>query len=70
MEKPKVKGIKLVTDETENRRYVQIDLTTLVKEPDAVGEYLDGLIAMERRNEPSVPHEKVMRDLRKRADRK
>jgi hypothetical protein len=70
MEKPHVKGIKLVTDETENRRYVQIDLTTLVKEPDAVEEYLDGLIAMERRNEPSVPHEKVMRDLRKRADRK
>lgn len=70
MEKPHVKGIKLVTDETENRRYVQIDLTTLVKDPDAVEEYLDGLIAMERRNEPSVPHEKVMRDLRKRADRK
>lgn len=70
MEKPHVKGIKLVTDETENRRYVQINLTTLVKEPDAVEEYLDGLIALERRNELSVPHEKVMRDLRKRADRK
>ncbi|MCB0772467.1 MAG: hypothetical protein KJZ58_13515 [Flavobacteriales bacterium] len=70
MGKQHVKGIKLVTDETENRRYVQIDLATLVKEPDAVEEYLDGLIAVERRGQPSVPHEKVMRDLRKRADRK
>ncbi len=50
-----------ITDETEKRRYVQIDLGTLAKEPEAVDEYLDGLIAQERRNKPSIPHEQVMR---------
>jgi hypothetical protein len=70
MKSPGLKGVRLITDETENRRYVQIDLVTLAKEPEAVDEYLDGLIAQERRNEPSIPHEQVMRALYKRAGRK
>ena len=65
-----IKGVKLITDETENRRYVQIDLVTLAKEPEAVEEYLDGLIAQSRRSEPTVPHEVVMRAVYKRAKRK
>lgn len=65
-----IKGVKLITDETENRRYVQIDLHTLAKEPEAVSEYLDGLVARSRRSEPTVPHEQVMRALYKRAKRK
>jgi hypothetical protein len=43
---------------------------TLAKEPKAVDEYLDGLIAQERRNEPSISQEKVMRALYKRAGKK
>lgn len=70
MKTPALKGVRLITDETENRRYVQIDLATLAKEPEAVDEYLDGLIAQERRNEPSIPHEQVMRALNKRAGKK
>ena len=70
MKTPGLKGVRLITDETENRRYVQIDLVTLAKEPEAVDEYLDGLIAQERRNEPSIPHEQVMHALYKRAGRK
>ena len=58
--KRSLKGVKLITDETENLRYVQIDLATLLSEPEAVDEYLDGLIAKARRGEPSVAHEKVM----------
>ena len=65
-----IKGVKLITDETENRRYVQIDLVTLAKEPEAVEEYLDGLIALARRGEPSVPHEEVAKAVYKRAKRK
>lgn len=65
-----LKGVKLITDETENRRYVQIDIRTLVKEPEAVDEYLDGLIAKERQDEPTVPHEEVMRAVYKRAKKK
>ncbi len=70
MKSATLKGVKLITAETENRRYVQIDLVTLAKEPEAMDEYLDGLIAKARRNEPTVPHEQVMRDLRKRAKQK
>ena len=65
-----IQGVKLITDETENRRYVQIDLLTLAKEPEVIEEYLDGLIAQSRRNEPTVPHEQVMRAVYKRAKRK
>lgn len=65
-----IKGVKLITDETENRRYVQIDLVTLAKEPEAVEEYLDGLVALARRNEPSIPHEEVAKAVYKRAKRK
>ena len=65
-----IKGVKLITDETENKRYVQIDLVTLAKEPEAVEEYLDGLVALSRRNEPSIPHEEVMKAVYKRAKRK
>ncbi|MBV6406403.1 MAG: hypothetical protein IT228_08645 [Flavobacteriales bacterium] len=70
MKTPGIKGVRLITDETENRRYVQIDLVTLAKEPEAVDEYLDGLIAQARRDEPSIPHEQVMRALYKRAKKK
>ncbi len=66
----KLKGVTLLTDETAGKRYVQIDLVTLANEPEAVEEFLDGLIAESRRNEPSVPHEQVMRALYKRAGRK
>ncbi len=66
----KLKGVRLLTDETDHRRYVQIDLKTLASEPEAVEEYLDGLIAESRRAEPSVPHEQVMKALYKRAKRK
>ncbi len=65
-----IKGVKLITDETENRRYVQIDLVTLAKEPEAVEEYLDGLVALARRNEPGIPHEEVAKAVYKRAKRK
>ncbi|MBK8497556.1 MAG: hypothetical protein IPL52_01755 [Flavobacteriales bacterium] len=65
-----IKGVKLITDETENRRYVQIDLVTLAKEPEAVEEYLDGLIAQSRRGEATVPHDQVMRAVYKRAKRR
>lgn len=70
MKSPSLKGVRLITDETENRRYVQIDLVTLAKEPEAVDEYLDGLIAQGRKNEPSIPHVQVMRALYKRAGKK
>jgi len=70
MSTKKLKGVRLVTDETEQRRYVQIDLLTLAKEPEAVEEYLDGLIAESRKNEPTIGHDALVRSLKKRAGRK
>ena len=70
MGKNKLKGIRVLTDETEGKRYVQIDLVTLASEPEAVEDYLDGLIAEARRHEPTVSHDTVMRSLKKRATRK
>ena len=70
MARTKLKGVRLVTEGPEHKQYVQIDLVTLAKEPEAVEEYLDGLIAESRRNEASVSHEAVMRSLKKRATRK
>ena len=61
----KLKGVKLLTDETEGKRYVQIDLATLAKEPEAVEEYLDGLIAESRRNERGEIHASVNRKLQR-----
>lgn len=70
MSKSKIKGVRLLTDETEGKRYVQIDLVTLAKEPEAVEDYLDGLIAESRKGEPTVSHDVVLRSLMKRAGRK
>ena len=60
----KRKGISLLTDETAKKKYVQIDLEMLLKEPEAVEEYLDGLIAESRRNEPSEDHDEVIRKIK------
>ena len=70
MGKSKIKGVRILTDETEGRRYVQIDLVTLAKEPEAVEDYLDGLIAESRKGEPTVSHNAVLQSLKKRATRK
>ncbi len=70
MNKTIPKGISLLTEENSKRRYVQIDIATLAKEPDAVEDYLDGLIAEARRSEPTISHDEVLRTMAKRGKRK
>lgn len=57
-----MEGIVFITDETNNRRFVQIDIDKYG------GEYLqdliDGLVADSRRNEESVSFEEVLAGLR------
>ncbi len=60
----KRKGISLLTDETAKKKYVQIDLEMLLKEPEAVEVYLDGLIAESRRNEHSEDHDAIVRKIK------
>lgn len=57
-----MEGILYLTDENNKRKFVQIDLEKYG------GEYLqdliDGLVAESRKNEESIPYEKVMIDLK------
>ena len=64
-----MKGVSILYDEKRKKRIVQIDLEEISKDPEAFEDLLDGLIAEERRNEPSISHKTVMRSLRKRAER-
>ncbi|HRO99134.1 MAG TPA: hypothetical protein PLN54_06825 [Flavobacteriales bacterium] len=65
-----MKGVTILFDEARKKRIVQIDLDRLSKDPEAIEDLLDGLIAEQRRNEPTVSHEAVVRSLKKRAARK
>ncbi len=65
-----MKGVTILFDEARKKRIVQIDLDRLSKDPEAIEDLLDGLIAEQRRNELTVSHEAVVRSLKKRAARK
>ena len=57
-----MEGILYLTDDQNKKRFVQIDIDKFG------GEYLqdliDGLVADSRRNEESIPFNKVMQDLK------
>lgn len=65
-----MKGVTILFDEARKKRIVQIDLDVLSKDPEAIEDLLDGLVAEQRRNEPTVSHEALVRFLKKRAVRK
>lgn len=65
-----MKGVTILFDEARKKRIVQIDLDQLSKDPEAIEDLLDGLIAEQRKNEPTVTHEALVRSLKKRAARK
>lgn len=65
-----MKGVTILFDEARKKRIVQIDLDVLSKDPEAIEDLLDGLIVEQRKNEPTVTHEALVRSLKKRALRK
>lgn len=65
-----MKGVSILYDERKKKRIVQIDMDVLSKDPEAIEDLIDGLIAQGRRNEPTVSHESLMRSLKKRSARK
>ena len=65
-----MKGVTILFDEARKKRIVQIDLDQLSKDPEAIEDRLDGLIAEQRKNEPTVTHQALVRSLKKRAARK
>lgn len=49
-----MKGVEILYDDKGNKRYVQLDVKTIVNEPEAVEELLDVIICEARKNEPSI----------------
>ena len=70
MTRPTLKGVSIIYDAVKKKHYVKIDLATLAKEPDAVEDLLDGLVAESRRGEPSVSQQEVERQLQAKRKRK
>lgn len=57
-----MEGIKYITDENTKKRYVQIDVTQFDEE--YIEDLIDGLVADARKDEPSVPIENVIAELK------
>ncbi len=54
-----MKGVEILYDDKGNKRYVQLDVNTIVNEPEAVEELLDVIICEARKNEPSISLEEL-----------
>lgn len=64
-----MKGVSIIRDETRRKRYVQIDISLIEKDPELVEDVLDVIIAESRRNEPTITLEEFERRLKKRYKR-
>jgi hypothetical protein len=60
-----MKGISYITDDKNRKTAVVIDLKTLNKQAEAIEDLLDVIIAESRREEESIPFEKVVKSLKK-----
>ena len=58
-------GVSFVTDDTNRKVAVQIDLETLEQYQENVEDLLDGIIATMRSDEETVPLDEVIENLRK-----
>ena len=58
-----MEGILYLTDEANNKKYVQIDIEKYGEE--YIEDLIDGLVANSRRNEESVPFEEVIEKLKR-----
>ena len=55
----------IIQDETSKKRYVQIDMDLIVRDREAVEDYLDAILIDSRREEPSVSLEDFEKRLNK-----
>ena len=60
-----MKGVSFVTNERNERISVQIELKTLEKHQEALEEYLDVIIAENRKNDEGVSWEQARKELKK-----
>ncbi len=60
-----MKGVSFITDETNKRHFVQIDLKAIEKHEEEIHDLIDVLVAESRRVENSIPWKQVVKSLRK-----
>jgi hypothetical protein len=60
-----MKGVKYLTDETNKKIAVQIDLKLLEKYDEEMEDLIDGIIAESRKQEPRKPLAEVIKNLKK-----
>ena len=59
-----MKGVTFITDETHNKRFVQIDLDRLEKHQDEIEDLLDVIVAESRKDDDEVSWDKLKKQLR------
>ncbi|MFA9214835.1 MAG: hypothetical protein ACEQSR_13485 [Candidatus Methylacidiphilales bacterium] len=60
-----MKGVSFVTNDKNEKIAVQIDLKSIVKQRKAIEDFLDGIIAVRRKDEEKVSLSKVISNLQK-----
>ena len=59
-----MKGVTCITDETHNKRFVQIDLDRLEKYQDEIEDLLDVIVAESRKDDEEVSWNELKKQLR------
>ena len=59
-----MKGITFITDETHNKRFVQIDLEELEKHQNKIEDLLDVIIAESRKDDKEISWEDIKAQLK------
>ena len=64
-----MKGVSILFDERRKKRIVQIDMDALNKDPEAIEDLLDMLIAESRRKEPTIGLDDYVRSVKRASKR-
>ncbi len=60
-----MKGVTILEDRSNKKRYLQIDIAELDKRREQIEDMMDGLIAEQRAGQPTISLEALERKLRK-----
>ncbi|HMG82758.1 MAG TPA: hypothetical protein VK559_06965 [Ferruginibacter sp.] len=60
-----MKGVAVLTDISRQKRFLQIEISDLVKNPQKYEDMIDVIIAEERKAEKSIPWENATKQLKK-----
>lgn len=60
-----MKGVSVLTDISRQKRFLQIEISDLVKNPQKYEDMIDVIIAEERKTEKSIAWEDVKKQLKK-----